>query len=35
MKTRSVECNVMLGDSTTKNVETFDIKNMETFFWMF
>ena len=25
----------MLGDSTTKNVETFDIKNMETFFGCF
>ena len=34
-ETRSVECNVMLGDSTTKNVETFDIKNMETFFGCF
>jgi hypothetical protein len=34
-ETRSVNCNVMLGDSTTKNVETFDIKNMETFFGRF
>ena len=34
-ETRTVECNVMLGDSTTKNVETFDIKNMETFFGCF
>jgi hypothetical protein len=31
-ETRSVDCNVMLGDGTTKNVKTFDIKNMETFF---
>ena len=30
--TRSVSCDVMLGDSTTKKVETFDIKNVETFF---
>ena len=34
-ETRSVDCNVMLGDSTTKNVETFDIKNMEMFFGRF
>ena len=34
-ETRSVDCNVMLGDSTTKNVQTFDIKNMETFFGRF
>ena len=34
-ETRSVDCNVMLGDSTTKNVQTFDIKNMETFFGHF
>ena len=33
--TRSVNCDVMLGDSTTKNVETFDIKNVETFFGRF
>ena len=31
-ETRTVDCNVMLGVSTTKNVQTFDIKNMETFF---
>jgi len=34
-ETRSVECSVMLGDSTTKNIKTFDIKNMETFFGRF
>ena len=34
-ETRSVTCNVMLGDSTTKNVQTFDIKNMETFFLLY
>ena len=34
-ETRTVDCNVMLGDSTTKNVQTFDIKNMETFFGHF
>ena len=33
--TRSVNCNVMLGDSTTKKVETFDIKNVEAFFGRF
>ena len=33
--TRSVDCDVMLGDSTTKKVETFDIKNVETFFGQF
>ena len=33
--TRSVNCDVMLGDSTTKKVETFDIKNVETFFGKF
>ena len=33
--TRSVNCDVMLGDSTTKKVETFDIKNVETFFGQF
>ena len=31
-ETRSVTCDVMLGDSTTKKVETFDIKNVEVFF---
>ena len=31
-ETRSVTCDVMLGDSTTKQVETFDIKNVEVFF---
>ena len=30
-ETRSVDCDVMLGDSTAKKVETFDIKNVETF----
>ena len=34
-ETRTVDCNVMLGDSTTKNVQTFDIKKMETFFGHF
>ena len=34
-ETRSVDCNVMLGDSTTKNIQTFDIKNIETFFGRF
>ena len=34
-ETRSVDCNIMLGDSTTKIVQTFDIKNMETFFGRF
>ena len=34
-ETRNVSCDVMLGDSTTKNVETFDIKNVETFFGKF
>ena len=34
-ETKSVDCNVMLGDSTTKNVQTFDIKNVETFFQRF
>ena len=33
--TRSVNCDVMLGDSTTKKVETFDIKNVEIFFGRF
>ena len=33
--TRNVNCDVMLGDSTTKKVETFDIKNVETFFGQF
>jgi len=30
--TRTVKCDVMLGDSTTKQIETFDIKNIEEFF---
>ena len=34
-ETRNGNCDVMLGDSTTKNVETFDIKNVETFFACF
>ena len=34
-KTRTVKCDVMLGDSTTKQVETFDIKNIEDFFSQF
>ena len=34
-ETRTVDCSVMLGDSTTKNVKTFDIKNMEVFFGRF
>jgi len=34
-ETRSVNCDVMLGNSTTKKVETFDIKNIETFFGNF
>ena len=34
-ETRNVSCNVMLGDSTAKKVETFDIKNVETFFGKF
>ena len=34
-ETRSVSCDVMLGDSTTKKVETFDIKNVETFLGKF
>ena len=34
-ETRSVSCDVMLGDSTTKKVETFDIKNVEMFFGKF
>tara|TARA_Y100000996_G_scaffold380296_1_gene334077 strand:+ start:2144 stop:3007 length:864 start_codon:yes stop_codon:yes gene_type:complete len=29
--TRTVKCNVMLGDSTTKQIDTFDIKNIEYF----
>ena len=33
--TRTVKCNVMLGDSTTKQIETFDIKNVEDFFSKF
>jgi len=31
-ETRSVECSVMLGDNTIKNIKTFDIKNMEIYF---
>ena len=34
-ETRNVDCNVMLGDSTTKNIQTFDIKNIEIFFGNF
>ena len=34
-ETRNVSCDVMLGDSTTKKVETFDIKNVEMFFSIF
>ena len=34
-ETRTVDCNVMLGDSTTKNIKTFDIKNVESFFGRF
>ena len=34
-ETRNVFCDVMLGDSTTKKVETFDVKNVETFFGKF
>jgi len=34
-ETRNVNCNVMLGDGTTKKIETFDIKNVETFFGRF
>ena len=34
-QTRNVECSAMLGDSTIKNIETFDIKNVETFFRIF
>ena len=30
--TQTVKCNVMLGDSTTKLIDTFDIKNVEEFF---
>ncbi|MDC0186998.1 hypothetical protein OAJ08_02290 [Candidatus Nitrosopelagicus sp.] len=33
--TQTVNCDVMLGDSSTKKVETFDIKNVETFFARF
>jgi len=29
--TRTIECDVMLGDSTTKKINTFDIKNIEEF----
>ena len=34
-ETRNVSCDVMLGDSTTKKDETFDVKNVETFFGKF
>ena len=34
-ETRNVSCDVMLGDSTTKKVKTFDIKNVEMFFSIF
>ena len=34
-ETRNVFCDVMLGDSTTKKVETFDVKNVEIFFGKF
>ncbi len=34
-ETRSVSCDVMLGDSTTKTIETFDIKNVENFLGKF
>jgi len=34
-ETRTVDCDVMLGDSTTQNVKTFDIKNVEMFFACF
>jgi len=30
--TRTIKCNVMLGDGTTKKIDTFDIKNVEDFF---
>jgi len=33
--TRTGKCDVMLGDSTTKKIETFDIKNVEEFFSQF
>jgi len=33
--TRTVKCDVMLGDSTTKNIDTFDIKNVEEFLSIF
>jgi len=33
--TKSVKCDVMLGDSTTKQIETFDIKNVENLFSKF
>tara|TARA_Y100001960_G_scaffold282922_1_gene317621 strand:- start:2857 stop:3720 length:864 start_codon:yes stop_codon:yes gene_type:complete len=33
--TRTTKCDVMLGDSTTKQVETFDVKNVEDFFFQF
>ena len=31
-ETITAKCDVMLGDSTTKHVDTFDIKNVENFF---
>ena len=34
-ETRNISCDVMLGDNSTKKVETFDIKNVETFFGHF
>ena len=34
-ETRNISCDVMLGDNSTKKVETFDIKNVETFFGNF
>ncbi len=33
--TRTVDCNVMLGDSTTKEIKTFDIANVTDFFTNF
>jgi len=33
--TRTVKCDVMLGDSTTKQIDTFDISNIEEFFTNF
>ena len=34
-ETRIANCDVMLGDSTTKKIETFDIKNVDMFFGRF